>query len=191
VIRDEPNQPINIFIIAEQFRCASKCITIVPAMDIPVVRLFPKMPTVAMVCSAFALELYFKCLIRLGRKSYGSTHDLEELFELISQTNQAKIRRLWRANSATVRAHVESFHKEAEEPAPRVDFKYVLSASKMAFVQIRYIFEKGIEPDKGWLGDTIIEAARQVILNKHPTWENARQTAPLPKTSLGPTYQVP
>ena len=69
-------------------------------------------------------------------------------------------------------------------PAPKVDFDYVLSASKDAFLTMRYVFEKGIDTHKGWLGDTIVEAARFTILEKYPEWENKRQISPLPKTSI-------
>ncbi len=133
-----------------------------------------------MVCSAFSLELYFKCLIRLGRKSFGREHDLAKLFALIGRQSRAKIKKYWNNHSETVRSYVERAY---ESDAPKVDFDFVLSASKDAFVTMRYIYERGIEQNKGWLADTIVEGARKTILDKHPEWENARQTSPLPETS--------
>jgi len=65
-----------------------------------------------------------------------------------------------------------------------MDFGYVLSVSKDAFVTMRYLYERGIETNKGWLADTIVEGARATILGIHPEWENARQKAPSPETSF-------
>jgi hypothetical protein len=81
-------QPLNIFIVAEQFRFAGKLAALAPIL----VDRYPefefardqRMSISTMVCAALSLELYFKCLIRLGRKPYKSIHDLEKLFNLIS-----------------------------------------------------------------------------------------------------------
>jgi HEPN domain-containing protein len=134
-----------------------------------------------MVCAAFSLELYFKCLIRLGRKSFGREHDLAKLFALIGRRNRAKIRKYWNDHSGTVRSYLDQAYGG---DAPKIDFDFALSASKDAFVTMRYIYECGIEPNKGWLADTIAEGTRTTILDKYPEWENARQTSPLPETSF-------
>jgi hypothetical protein len=70
-------RPLDIFIVAEQFRFSGKLATLIPHH--PFFQMIPQLefardqnlPTAAMVCSAFSLELYFKCLIRIGRKSFG------------------------------------------------------------------------------------------------------------------------
>jgi hypothetical protein len=64
-----------------------------------------------------------------------------------------------------------------------------LPAAKLSS-RLRYIFEKGMPPDEGWLGDAIVECARKVILDKHPDWENARQISLLPETSFRPTFPI-
>jgi hypothetical protein len=174
----------HIFIIAEQFRYAGKLATIIPMSDHKFAHFLPNLPTAAMVCSAFSLELYFKCLIRMSRKSFGREHDLTKLFSLIGRRNQAKIKKYWQDHSATVRADVQTMYKDSPLPTPEVDFKFCLAASKDAFVQMRYVYERGIESGRGWLGDTIVEGARGTILDKHPKWESARQTSPMPITSL-------
>jgi hypothetical protein len=81
-----PNaKAINLFIVAEQFRVAGKLASLIPtlaATDLPTfafARDLPNMPTACMVCMAFSLELYFKCLIRMGRKRFAREHDLEKL----------------------------------------------------------------------------------------------------------------
>ena len=177
---------LDIFIVAEQFRFASKLATLVPhhpSLRIPALAFAhdQNLPTASMVCSAFSLELYFKCLIRLGRKSFGREHDLAKLFALIGYRNRTKIRKYWNDHSGTVRSYLDLAYGD---DAPKVDFDFVLSASKDAFVTMRYIYESGIEPNKGWLSDTIVEGTRTTILDKYPELENARQTAPLPETSF-------
>ena len=188
-------RPLDIFIVAEQFRYAGKLATIIP----PLVSTNPAaapalafarnlhMPTASMVCAAFALELYFKCLIRMGRKSFGREHDLAKLFRLVGRRNRVIIKRYWHDNSANVLAYIEREYQISDRPVPKVDFDFVLSASKDAFVVMRYIYEPGLKPDTGWLADVIVEAARRTILDKHPDWERAHQTSPLPEASFQST----
>jgi hypothetical protein len=155
---------LDIFIVAEQIRFAGKLATLIPhhpSLRIPALAFAhdQNLPTASTVCSAFSLELYFKCLIRLGRKSFGREHDLAQLFALIGRRNRTKIRTYWHDHSATVRSYLDRAYGD---DAPKVDFDFVLSVSKDAFVTMRYIYERGIlEPDKGWLADTIVEGARE------------------------------
>jgi hypothetical protein len=177
---------LDIFIVAEQFRLVSRLPTMVtqhPMFRIPALA-DQNLTIASMVCSAFSLELYFKCLIRMGRKSFGRQHDLAKLFALIGRRDRAKIKRYWNDHSGPVRSAVERLSEQDGLPTPKVDFDFVLSVSKDAFVEIRYAYERGIKPNTGWLGDTIIEEARQAILDKHPDWENKRQTSPLPDISF-------
>jgi len=150
----------------------------------------PTMPTASMVCMAFSLELYLKCLIRMERKTYGKEHDLKELFGKLGRRNRGKIKRHFRQNCATVRSYVERTYETDGKPVPKVDFDFVLSASKDAFTEMRYIFERGSATDTGWLGDTIIKGVRSVILAKHPEWERARQASLLPELSFPSTSQT-
>src|SRR6516164_930635 len=105
-------KPVDIFIVAEQFRFTGKLATLIPHH--PVFRIpqlafahDQNLPTASMVCAAFSLELYFKCLIRIGRKSFGKEHDLLKLFALVGRRNRAKIKKYWNANAAIVRSYVE------------------------------------------------------------------------------------
>jgi hypothetical protein len=186
-------KPIDIFIVAEQFRFAGKMATIIPAIAADIPKLRPiydekfTAPTATMVCAAFSLELYFKCLIRIGRKPYQTGHDLVKLFNFIGKRNRSKIKQFWIANSTQVRADVQEQYLASDEATPTVDFNYCLSVSRNAFNLMRYIYEQGIPPGEGWLGDTIVEGARQAILDKHPEWETARQIGPLPLTSFRST----
>jgi HEPN domain-containing protein len=175
--------------VAEQFRFDGKLATLIPhhpVFQIPQLEFVrdQNLPTAAMVCAAFSLELYFKCLIRIGRKSFDREHDLSKLFSLIGRRYRSKIKRYWNANSEIVRSYVERTFQDDGSMPPKVDFEYVLSASKDAFVTMRYVYEGGIETNKGWLADTIVEAARNVILDTYPNWERARQIEPHPETTF-------
>src|SRR5437588_3741479 len=102
---------IDLFVVAEQFRWAGKLAYLIPlyaATDqkFAFARGVPNMPAAATTCLAFSLELYFKCLIRMNRKSFEREHDLVRLFKLIAKTNQTKIRRYFRQNSGDVRAYL-------------------------------------------------------------------------------------
>lgn len=71
-------RPIEIFVIAEQFYWAGQMAARIPreaareAADNPyyvIGRGLPNMEAAAIACLAFSLELYFKCLIRMGQQA--------------------------------------------------------------------------------------------------------------------------
>ena len=180
-------KPLDIFIVADQFRLVGKTLTIITRHPAFPVMHNQNPVTASMVCAAFSLELYFKTLIRMGRKTYGNEHDLSKLFYKIGRRPRRKIRKYWNENSSVVPAYVESVYGKDGNPIPNVTFDWVLSASKDAFVSMRYIYEVGIAPDTGWLADTIVEAARHTIIERNPTWEWARQIFPVSEVSFQPT----
>ncbi len=188
---------LNIFVVAEQFRFAAKLATAIPRMAAgnPLFAFavdVPHMPTAAMTNSAFSLELYFKCLVRMSRKPLVKGHDLEKLFASIGQRDRAKITNYFDAYSSNLRAYVERAYRTSGRPVPDVTLDWALRASKDAFVRMRYLFERGADKDTGWLGDVIAEGARRAILDVHPDWERARQASLLPETSFGSsTFSTP
>jgi hypothetical protein len=140
-------EPLDIFIVAEQFRYAGKFATLIPELAAANPGWFDvardlNMPTAAMVCAAFSLELYFKCLIRMGRKPYAGVHDLSKLFSMIGRRYRAKIKKYWNDHCQPVNTYIEEIFKEDGLRTPMVDFNYALSASKDAFRTMRYIYEK-------------------------------------------------
>jgi HEPN domain-containing protein len=190
-------KPLEIFVIAEQFYWAGQLAARVPreaANAVPenpyyaIGRGLPNMEAAAVACLAFALELYFKCLIRMGRKPYPRIHDLVELFGMIGIRHQATVKRYYRQNTADVRAYLEREYTARKRPMPKLDFDYVLSSSKNAFRIMRYIFE-GLQPSAGWLADYILEGARQTILAKHPDWATMRAAWP-GEVIVRSTFQV-
>lgn len=173
---------LNMFIVAEQFRVVGKLPSFVKREG-----LFAAMPlvgTAQMVCMAFSLELYFKCLITIGNKQFRRAHDLCELFDLIDEQIQANIKQYVGANSANVKSYVERAYKEEGTPIPNTDFNFLLTASKDAFIALRYVYEDGAASNTGWLGDVIVEGARVAILGMYPDWEYAEQKSLLPETSF-------
>src|SRR5713101_2725683 len=111
--------------------------------------------TASIVCSAFSLELYFKCLIRMGRKRYSYEHDLVNLFTSIGRRQKAKIGQHFRKNAHDMKEYVERSYKESKRPIPggKVSVESVLAISRDAFRRMRYIYEGGAEPATGWLCD--------------------------------------
>jgi hypothetical protein len=181
--------PLHIFLIAEQFwitsRLAFRIPQIAPAVPALSEAVGWSLLTSSMANAAFSLELYFKCLIRLGRKSFGRKHDLESLFNLIGKRHKAIIRKYWSQNSDQVRADIQRFYESAGRSPPKINFDHVLSVSRNAFENMRYAHE-GIGNDTGWAGDTIVECTRRHILELRPGWERMRQIFPVDTIAVHP-----
>jgi HEPN domain-containing protein len=174
-------KPLEIFLIAEQFYwsgiLAARVIRDAAAGDQHLQRYthgLPNMDSAANASSAFALELYFKCLIRIGKKRPERSHNLVELFSKIAKRHQIAIRRYFNKNSSDVRKYLEREFSGRAIPEPLFD--YVLTNSKDAFERMRYAYE-GHPPDTGWLASDILHGARGQILSMYPNWENARQAS--------------
>ena len=180
----------DVFLVAEQFRNASKLITLIHSGRL-VLPFELDMPIVSPVCSALALELYFKCLIRIGRKPVDMKHDLVPLFRMIGRRHQAEIRRFFNANCAVTREYLERKYQASGEAMPKFGFDFCLNASRNAFTRMRYVYENGLEPNSGWLCDMIMEGARKAILDKFPNWEDARQLSPRGEPGLESTPHAP
>jgi hypothetical protein len=161
---------LNIFVVAEQFWRATNTLR---TDD------WRTAPTPPIVCAAFALELYLKCLIAMEGKKPPLSHDLKKLFRRLDAETQNEIR-----------ARFKPYENEAEELAnraysnqglarpPGAIFDFVLEAGRDAFEVYRYIHEKGLRANQGWGADRIMQAARRAILDRHPDWAAARQIAP-------------
>jgi len=83
---------------------------------------FQMLPVPAVVCNAFAIELYLKALLTL-EGSPSSGHDLSALFEKLQQPTRSVIHGRLKMNEA--------------------DFAPQIAAVAKAFVEWRYIFEAG------------------------------------------------
>ena len=161
-------KPLHIFLTAEQFRYAALLSHQIPfiSWSIPQLRELRglQLPTAVMALSAFALELYLKCLIRIGRKSFGNAHDLQVLFALISPRQQSRIRKFWKETFLEeVRQDLTCAYAAQGKSGLVVDFDSVLAMSKDAFTLMRYAYE-GMPPNTGWAADGILECWRKRIL---------------------------
>jgi hypothetical protein len=160
--------PSNIFIVAEQFWRATRILR----------REEDRVPPV--VCAALALELYLKSLIamRPGAK-VPSDHNLKRLFDCLDSSTQAQIRAYFQPYETETGLLLDHAYRAAGKTRPAGDlFGFVLRASRGAFLTYRYIYEKGLEANQGWGADRIMQAARNVIIDRHPEWVGARQIAP-------------
>jgi|ERR1051325_150843 hypothetical protein len=191
-------KPLGIFVIAEQFHWASVLAFRVPndaAKGDEYLKRYaggvPNMDSAVNACAAFALELYLKCLIRIGKKGIPSGrngHNLVVLFNTIAKRHQLGIRRYFDNNSDRVRTYLKEAFAPHNRAIPEPLFDYVLANSKDAFVKMRYAYE-GHPPDTGWLAHDIERGAREQILHMYPHWKNARQASFL-NVIVPPTYQV-
>src|SRR5437588_9142048 len=179
-------RPLEIFVVAEQFYWAGVLATRIPHEVAAgtqhyseIGRDLPNMMSAAAACLAFSLELYFKCLIRMGNKPAETGHNLADLFKKVGVRHRAAIKRYFHQNADDVRRHIEREYAATGRPVPKPLFEFVLSASKDAFTRMRYVYETGIPRDTGWLASDILEGARQAILAKHPDWITARQEVPV------------
>jgi HEPN domain-containing protein len=179
---------VNVFVTAEQFRLAAKLMYDLQRRE---PSMTARIGNASIVCAAFALELYFKCLLRIEKKKIKKGHDLLNIFYMLGRRNKRKIGHYFKEHSDHMRRHVEKAYEAEGVPKPTVDLYFALKASRNAFVSIRYLHEIGFLPaDTGWIADVVMEGVRHIILTKHRDWENARQTSPLPVPGIRSTFQA-
>jgi HEPN domain-containing protein len=169
------HDPADIFVIAEQFRNASKFLILAREHGWQTDVAMP-----AVTCAAFAMELFLKCLLAMETEKSHETHDLKHLFNRLSKSSQAKIRVYYGPYLPDVKEHVERQYLLAgqPQPPPLVDFDFVLDASRRAFPLARYIYERGLPGGQGWIADGIMEAVRKTVLEAHPDWKDAHVATP-------------
>jgi hypothetical protein len=163
--------PTHVFVHAEQFRAAAKFLATAPQVGFPFDVGLP-IP----VCSSFALELYFKCLIAMSGRGVPQWHDLKDLFDKLEPNIKAKIRAHTEPYLVDTKAYIVEEHRKGGKPAPTVDFNFILRASRGAFELARYVYETGLPAGKGWIADAIVEGTRKTILEINPNWERMRSS---------------
>lgn len=128
----------------------------------------------AMVCSAFALELYLKCILELEGTTVPYEHDLRSLFRRASDGAQASIRAHSVPPPMSSSGPITSPYFDHEELIEDVDFDVVLNSCRDAFTQLRYrSFSPSLPPPTLWLGNFIVRGARAFILSAVPEWSKA------------------
>ena len=117
--------PRTVFATAEQFWIASK--TLLEGIK----RGDQATWVAAIACEAFALELYFKCLVVQEGKDAPAIHNLSRLIKYLNGTTQNEIRRRSELQLVKASAHLGKSY----------DFDKALEASGDAFETTKYIYE--------------------------------------------------
>ena len=132
----------------------------------------------SMVLSAFASELYLKCLIGIetGRVP-DRTHNLKELFGLIDPQRQSQIEAMWDLEMQDPsKVKVRALIKEAAGVTVPTDLAWTLGVGAQGFVEMRYNYEPKNAEAKFLLGD-FPRLVKAVILQLKPEWQSLRPKA--------------
>ena len=132
--------------------------------------------TPVMVLSAFASEIFLKCLfcMETGKASRG--HHLKHLFDRLSKSTQHRIVERWDGTVVPLRKPLwDAAQRGSKLEVPR-DFHSALKAGNNAFSQMRYSYE----PDRAkqisfFLADLPL-VLRYVILELMPEWRHVSRT---------------
>jgi hypothetical protein len=124
------------------------------------------MASPSMVLSAFAIELFLKCLLLLEGKEFDRIHSLNVLFRRLSHNQKRRIEEVWEKEA---RSKVDELRRKFGFPHPS-DLPNALGTCARAFEHMRYGYE---DPDRQifYLGDlpTILW---RIILGIRPEWAN-------------------
>lgn len=136
------------------------------------------------IVTAYTIELYMKCLLRIDHGGWGQGHNLVELFNELSAQRQADIRAThahYMATDPRELAKVAGLKKvlgalgvSMPDP-PKSDFDSLLEMRADIFVKWRYWFDdpKGILTQEGIVyPDSIARSVRGVILKDNPGWQS-------------------
>jgi hypothetical protein len=122
------------------------------------------MASPSMVLSAFAIELFLKCLLLLEGKEIDKTHTLNVLFRRLNHNHKRRIEEVWEREA---RPKVDQLRRQHGVAHPS-DLPNALVTCARAFEHMRYGYE---DPERQvfYLGDlpTILW---RIILDMRPEW---------------------
>lgn len=121
----------------------------------------------AMVLSAFASELYLKCLLRLETGKVPQTHNLKALFRDLSPALRKQLEELWEAGMPERQKVLDEIRKLPHGEELRTDLQYALDVGADAFRELRYFYET--EKSIFLLSD-FPNLLHKVILQRMPQW---------------------
>jgi len=158
--------PIKIFQHATNFQESDHALRkAFPAHD-------PKIMLIAqpsMVLSAFASELYIKCLLCIENGKVPNEHNLKTLFLQLAPSTRRRIEELW--NDDIKQPHrQETFNRIRAIPGAenlQLDLLYALKISGDAFIDLRYFYET---QKAFFILDAFPNMLRTVILENCPHW---------------------
>jgi hypothetical protein len=122
-----------------------------------------------MVISAFAAELFLKCLLILEGHTPNNTHNLGSLFKPLHNKTKARIEELWDTSVLARSAQFEMSEKFTNLEMAR-DLRGALKECGNAFEELRYLYEDPMNV-RFYIGDLagILEG---VILELKADWRN-------------------
>jgi hypothetical protein len=131
--------------------------------------LIPLVAHPAMVLSAFASELYLKCLLCLEGRKVPKTHNLKKLFQNLLPDTKGRLETLWEIeNRKPERQRVFNVIRTLDGGDKlRVDLLSVLDLGADAFEELRYICETGRSI---FLLSDFPNLLRTVIIERKPGW---------------------
>jgi hypothetical protein len=132
-----------------------------------------QLPLVAhpsMVLSAFASELYLKCLLCLETGKAPQTHNLKTLFDALKPETKRRLEELWDAEIRTPKRQkvLDHIRTLPERDKLRTDLPSVLKLGANAFQELRYFYEA---KQSFFLLSDFPNLLRAVILERMPWWE--------------------
>ncbi len=124
--------------------------------------------------SAFAAELYFKCLIEMETgQSVAKVHNLEHLFLKLSEGRQDEIAK--RFDEATAKHPGYDLSNIPSEMSKRIErhpqtFREILTAGAEAFVEWRYLYQDD-ESTSLFALFPLPDILRTLIVEQKPEWD--------------------
>jgi hypothetical protein len=129
---------------------------------------FDRVIWAAMTLSAFATELYFKCIIRLETGKAPKGHYVHDFFLKLSPTTKLVLEQKWDAIILNRADILKKLDQQLAHPVPR-DLRSNLKEGNKGFELLRYAYEPGNAGFRFLLSDLPI-ALRRAILELQPTW---------------------
>jgi HEPN domain-containing protein len=159
--------PFKIFMNAERFRQADLFLR--SALD---QRLAVAVASPALILSAFASEVYLKCIISIETGQMAHGHHLKNLYRRIGPQTRRTIEEKWDAyvSSPVKQRLYAALSSVSGSPIP-TDLDWTLSEGSSAFTSIRYLHEVDNSKTKFLLGD-LPSILRDVIIQIKPEWAN-------------------
>jgi hypothetical protein len=123
----------------------------------------------SMVPSAFASELYLKCLLCIENGKVPIEHNLKTLFLQLAQLTRRRIEELWDEDIKQPHRQ-ETFNRIRSMPGAenlQLDLHYALTISATAFADLRYFYEN---QQAFFILDEFPNILRKVTLENCPHW---------------------
>jgi hypothetical protein len=157
--------PLTIFMQAENFALTYNALTR-PEFSTFVV--FTANPMI--VLSAFASELFLKCLLLLEGTDLPKMHGLHALFDLLAPDTKSRITALWDADIEQKKDQWAAAQGDKPEP---LDLPSALVGGGNAFAVLRYAHEGSVNL-RFVLGD-LPYVLRAAIIERKPEWADIKR----------------